>query len=357
MQARLEMLELKLAAALAEEAAMRSQIGRHRSRIQDLEAMLEIIPIGVVLAEAPSGRIVSGNAQAARLVRHPIVYSTDTTKYDEWESYHADGTRVTSDAYPLSRILRDGVDKAALDVRYRRGDDTYFWMRIIGHALRDPSGNLTGAAVALIDIDHEISMVETQKYLIKELNHRVKNAFSVSASLVSQSLRSIGIPTQTRNDILNRLHAFSRAHSSLLDMKNQPASLSIKNLVALVLAPVDPSRLRVSDEDVELAPKTYVALSMAIYELMTNAVKYGALSNAVGQIHLHWSVDQDVTGPTLLLDWTEQNGPPVVEPTSTGFGSTIAGRALEAETGGQVTILYDPTGVKWRATLPLTDEQ
>ena len=106
---------------------------------------------------------------------------------------------------------------------------------------------------------------------------------------------------------------------------------------------------------VELPSKTALALSMAFYELATNAVKHGSLSVPEGQVTLTWNqVGSDKA--SLVIDWKEQGGPPPVKAERKGFGSKIIDRVLVAETSGSVSIEYPETGFTWHLEVPLMQE-
>jgi two-component sensor histidine kinase len=90
---------------------------------------------------------------------------------------------------------------------------------------------------------------------------------------------------------------------------------------------------------------------MAVQELVTNAVKYGALSNETGLIEISWRASEDKR--MLELDWRESGGPPVVIPTRKGFGTRLIERGLAAELGGEARLEYEPDGVRCRISAPL----
>ena len=324
-----------------------------RRRIRLLEAMMETVPVGVVLADE-QGRIVHGNGRVEEMVRHPVLHSADADSYGEWVSYHADGTRVQSHEYPLARVIRDGVERATLDVHYQRGDGTRFWLRIIGQPVRDDDGDLIGATVALVDIDEERRLEEAQAILIAELNHRVKNAFSVVKSIVSQSLRKASVRAGLRETIDRRLDAYAEAHAKLIghDWKRT----TLQRTATEVLAGIGEGRIAIDGPDVDLPARQALALSMAFYELATNAVKYGALSVPEGRVELRWN-PTPADGRSLLdISWTETGGPAPVPPSERGFGSFVTGRALQFETSGTVETGFPATGFHWRLTMPLNQE-
>jgi PAS domain-containing protein len=119
-----------------------------------LRTIVETVPVGLVLAELPSGRIVGGNSYIETMLRHPVLYSPDIHSYDEWVSFHADGTRVDGHEYPMARMVA-GEEHPSIDVHYQRGDGTRAWTRIMGRPVRNEHGELVGGVVALVDIDGE----------------------------------------------------------------------------------------------------------------------------------------------------------------------------------------------------------
>lgn len=349
-----EQLKRDLAALIAirAEDALEATTANERSKF--LEAMLETMPVGVIIAHAPSGKIIMGNKRVEELVRHPVLESNDVDSYAEWISFHADGRRVESHEYPLSKVIRDGEDYAELDVHYQRGDGTMSWVRIIGRPVIGDDDKILGAAIAILDIDNERRLLAQQEVLIGELNHRVKNAFTVVKSIVSQSLRGSNAPLDARNTIDSRLDAYAKAHSQLIG--NRWDRASIENIANDTIGQIADGRIAMNGPAVEVPSRIAMALSMAFYELATNALKHGSLSSPDGHVALTWDFT-DFDQSSLKLDWVELDGPVPVEPTSKGFGSKIIDPILAAETYGKVTIEYPVTGFTWSLELPVSDKE
>ena len=101
-----------------------------------------------------------------------------------------------------------------------------------------------------------------------------------------------------------------------------------------------------------LSPKTAVSLSMALHELATNAVKYGALSGETGEVSVSWFKQ----GRRLHLTWRESGGPPVTPPTRKGFGSRLIEKGLATELGGSARVTYHPQGVECVLEAPIAEE-
>ena len=343
-------LQAKLASAEQARKHDAEYAGKAAERLQLLEAVLDVVPVGVVVADT-DGKIFMGNDQIEIMLKHPVFHSENAEEYGEWVSFHKDGRQVKSEEYPLSRIIRDGEEAAEVEVHYQRGDKSKFWVRIIGKPVTDANGKRIGAAVALIDIDQRIKLMEQQELLIGELNHRVKNAFSVVKAIVSQSLRKAEVSDIIRETVDERLQAYANAHAQLVGSEFDKASVGA--ICDNILSHISANNIETNGPDMQLPTRQGMALSMALYELATNAVKHGCLSNPDGKVKLVWNI----TGPEdsqqhIIFNWQERGGPQVVEPEREGFGSLIVKQALEAETGGQVSIQFMPEGLEWTLTMP-----
>jgi two-component system sensor kinase FixL len=158
------------------------------AREAQLRTMIETVPVGVVVAEFPSGRIVAGNSYVEQLLRHPVLYSEKVSDYDQWVSYHADGRQVRGEEYPIGRIMLAGEENPSIEVNYQRGDGTFAWIRIIGRPVRDASGEVCGGVVAMVDIDEER----------KARDHAAGQLESVRAQLIHASrLSAMGTMAST----------------------------------------------------------------------------------------------------------------------------------------------------------------
>lgn len=343
-------LQRQLDEAVSDRSANAAAAYAANRKLRFLEAMLDIVPVGVVLADA-DGKITLGNSNVEKMLGHPVLHSEDVEAYDEWHAFHPDGRALESHEYPLARILGNGEDEAEVDVQYERGDGSRFWMRILGQPVNDEDGKCIGAAVALIDIDEQKRLLEQQQILIGELNHRVKNAFTVVKSIVSQSLRKVSVSQGLRKTIDRRLDAYASAHAKLIGSSWEHAPVG--GIANDVVAPIADGRVKMEGPLVELPTRQALALSMTFYELSTNALKYGALSVSNGTVSLNWSVSDDEDGPRLKIDWIESGGPISVEPKETGFGSFIIDRALAMETSGRVDLNYSDKGFEWHLNMPL----
>ncbi len=191
---------------------------------------------------------------------------------------------------------------------------------------------------------------QRQELLVAELNHRVRNILALIRSLVSQS-RTSAADVDTFATILgNRVHALARAHDQITAKNWGPGSLA-----ALIATEAEAflgesaSRIHASGSSIQLQPLAFSTVALVIHELMTNAVKHGALSGTTGRITIAW--EHDAEG-SVTLDWNEADGPPVTEPTRRGFGSTVIQRSIPHELGGLATLNYSASGFHARFVVP-----
>jgi two-component sensor histidine kinase/CHASE1-domain containing sensor protein len=195
---------------------------------------------------------------------------------------------------------------------------------------------------------------EQRELLVAELNHRVKNTLATVQSIAAQSLREGKSLTETRTSFEARLLALSETHNLLTREHWRGASL--RELAEMELAPYlgTSPRATIEGEDLLLSPETALSLAMALHELITNAVKYGALSNAAGQVRIAWRRCDEAGEPWLSLHWTESGGPQVLPPSRRGFGSRLIESGLKRQLRGRVELSFPPEGARCRIDLPLT---
>ena len=337
---------------LAELARLRAEREGYSAQLNLFEAMMQTVPVGVVITDA-NGQILHGNSHMEEMVRHPILHSKDADDYGEWVSYHEDGRRVDSAEYPLAQVIRNGADHAELTVHYQRGDGSRFWMRIIGEPILGEDGALVGAAVACVDVNEEYELRESQRILIAELNHRVKNAFSVTNAIVGRSLRNANVDVELRDSIDSRLTAYAEAHAKLVGSDWRVAP--IREIAEQVLVPIAGDRIDFAGDLTALPTRMALSFSMAFYELASNAVKYGSLSNDTGKVVLRWQHEVIDGVESVVISWVETGGPEPTASTHRGFGSFITNQAMMAETGGKVTTELSEEGLKWHLTMPMPE--
>ncbi|MET0295362.1 MAG: HWE histidine kinase domain-containing protein [Phenylobacterium sp.] len=218
-------------------------------------------------------------------------------------------------------------------------------LRVIGVTL-DVTSRLRAEAALRAEISERQKAEAHQKLLINELNHRVKNTLASVQSIARQTLRR-----QAEGAALelfdSRLQALAWTHDVLTGAGWTGAWLD--ELVRKMVSPHegDGMRFECAGAPVRVSPQMALALSMGLHELATNAVKYGALSNARGRVKIDWSVSAKAgERPVLTLRWRESGGPPVKPPKRRGFGSRLIERGLSAELGESAQLTFAPAGLR-----------
>jgi two-component sensor histidine kinase len=189
-----------------------------------------------------------------------------------------------------------------------------------------------------------------QRLLLEELHHRMKNLLATVMAISSQSLRNADSIEHGREAIEHRLHALGRVQDLLLKVKWESATLS--SIVQTAVEPFDKgSRFSIKVPDIEISPSAILPLAMILNELCTNAVKYGALSNASGCVEI--SAIVDASKERFVFRWAEIGGPPVRIPARQNFGTLLIEQDFVGELRGEAHLSFEPTGVVCKLDIPL----
>ncbi|MBQ1203192.1 MAG: sensor histidine kinase, partial [Loktanella sp.] len=198
------------------------------------------------------------------------------------------------------------------------------------------------------DISDRKRSEEQLAFVMREVNHRSKNMLAVVQSILRQM--HADTTEQFVQDFSARLRALSACQDLLVNASND--SPDIHELLQTQLthfAILDGNRVQLSGPTLAITSESAQNLGMAIYELATNASKYGALSNEQGRIAIHWKVENDL----FHLDWRETGGPQVAKPSSRGFGTVVLEDMLAMALSASTTIAFDPAGLHWSLGCPL----
>jgi len=212
-------------------------------------------------------------------------------------------------------------------------------------------GIVSSMTVTMEDIRERKGREAQVLLLNRELAHRVKNTLAVIQSIASQTLRSTPAPEDFRIAFQGRLQALAAANDLLIQTNWQGSELS--DFVSRQLAPLmprTPRKLVKTGPVVRLPPDFLIPIGLALHELGTNAVKYGAWSTDTGQVQVTWSIERTGDERRLALTWTETGGPPVSPPVRRGFGTTIIERGIPNAT---IERTFATTGVVCKIDIPL----
>lgn len=235
-----------------------------------------------------------------------------------------------------------------VEARYRRSDGAYRLLHTDAQPRFNAAGEFLGMIGVNLDLTEARQAEEHQQLLINELNHRVKNTLAIVQALAMQSFGDGIDPATARKTFDARLNALSAAHNLLTAQNWESAGLfeTIRASVAAT-AGANAHRVRLEGPDTQLSPQTAVSLAMAIHELCTNAIKYGALSNEDGTVQVRWTTEADADeAKAITIIWTESGGPSVTPPAHRGFGTRLIQRGLSAELSSKAVLEFRPEGLR-----------
>jgi PAS domain S-box-containing protein len=213
--------------------------------------------------------------------------------------------------------------------------------------IRDAQGRITGVFVQGMDRTEAKRAAQRQRFLIDELNHRVKNTLATVQSLASQTLRSTRDVTVARQALEARIMALSKAHTMLSDRKWHDTEIG--HLVRQELRAFDGDQVRFGGPVLVVNAKATVALALVLHELATNAVKHGALSSDQGTLAVNW---REGEGDRLVIDWIERGGPRTRAPGRSGFGTRLLRTVVSGELGGTLALDHDEAGMRLQIAVP-----
>ena len=323
--------------------------GRTSSSEADVKSLLAAIvenSSDAIISKDLDGIVTSWNAgaeqvfgfSAAEMIGQPITRIIPDDRQDE-------------ETCIIARI-RGGERIEHFDTIRRRKDGTRIPISVTISPVRNSEGRIVGASKIARDISERQRLEEAQRVLSREVNHRSKNLLAVVQSIIRYT-----VTHSPQQDYIRRINERLRALSANQDLLIESSwrGADINALIRSQLSHVERipiERVEQIGEAVTLVPTAAQALGMALHELATNAVKFGALSEGGGQVVISWRLDKGETGSTLIISWQEAGGPAVSAPEYAGFGTTIIERITGQSLGGRVTTIYAPTGLTWELRAP-----
>lgn len=321
------------------EDALRDSEERFRVLVESwAQAVWETDPRGVATTDSPTWRQYTGQS----LEQWRDGGWTAAVHPDE----QADALRQWRDALATGSVLD-------VEVRIRAADGGYTWTNVRAAPTRGVDGAVRKWVGMNIDVSARRAVENQRRLLHDELNHRVKNTLAVVQSMARRTFNRETIAQASRAAFEGRLNALATAHDLLTYRHWERASLAdIAKATAATCGP-DGDRIFIAGPPVVLSPAQAVSMTMALHELCTNAIKYGALSNDEGTVDVEWRVSE---GPPQRFDlaWRERGGPPVEEPTARGFGSMMIEQALAYDLGADVGLEFRPEGLTCTIAGPLS---
>ena len=253
--------------------------------------------------------------------------------------------------------LANSVDSFAAEYRIIQPGGTVVWLSGRGQVFaRGSDGKCHRLVSVMADITERKKTEDHVNFLLREMSHRSKNLLAVIQAIARQTVRTSGSTDEFQKRFGERLQGLAASHDILVEQNWQGANL--RELVLRQLSPfIDRGspRLKLSGPNVGLDATVAQSIGLALHELATNAVKYGALSTAAGKVTVTWTFGQGAeAGSDLVLNWVENGGPVVTPPSRKGFGNEVISHLAPGSVAGTVVVDFAPTGLCWQLTIPMS---
>ncbi len=237
-------------------------------------------------------------------------------------------------------------------VRRRRKDGHRLDFSLSTAPIRDEQGEVVAISAIYRDVGPLMRAAEHIEFLLREVNHRSKNMLAVVQAVARQTARLAETPDLFIEGFMARLAAIASSHDLLVSRDWR--GVQIADLTHSQFSHLDEetqARIALSGDLLEINPRAAEAYGLALHELSTNAVKYGALSAPTGAIELCFHLDPEHNN--YVLTWRESGGPAVVAPPRAGFGSTVLTRMAPMAIQGESALHYAREGLTYRLSAPL----
>jgi PAS domain S-box-containing protein len=221
------------------------------------------------------------------------------------------------------------------------------WILARGRALSTGSADGPRVLGTFLDITERKSAESHQQLLMAELDHRVKNILANVAAIARLSSSNAASVASFASALDGRIHAMSSAHDLL--RQSSWTGVDLHELVQGALAPFrsrSTNDIIVDGDRIRLTSKFGQSMALVLHELVTNAVKHGALSNPGGKVNVSWSRITTAEGDKIAFSWQESGGPPCGKPSRNGFGLAVI-RSAATECGGTAEMAFAPEGFEF----------
>lgn len=228
----------------------------------------------------------------------------------------------------------------------RRHDGEWHWFLSRAKPIRNDAGEIIRWFGTNTDITEQRQQAEQIRLLLQEVNHRSKNMLTTIQALLRRSVQG---NEQFVASFSERIRSLAASQDILV--RRAWREVPLAELVAGQLKLVEGAAgsLQIDLPDLFIGPRAAETIGMALHELATNSLKYGALSVPGGVVRIAAQIE----GEDLHLSWSESGGPPVSPPTRKGFGTTLISDVPRRYFGGSADIDYAPGGVVWRLVAPV----
>jgi PAS domain S-box-containing protein len=268
------------------------------------------------------------------------------------EAVHPDDRQATMDAWPGA----EAGGEYYVEHRLRNGaTGEYRWHQTRAAPLREEGSEASDWLGTSTDVEEIRSLYRHQQTLLAELQHRVRNTLAVMRSITRRTAESSESVDEMASHLQGRLDAFARVQAVVT--RNPESGVDLAALIEdefLAHAAREGEHLRIEGPDISLKPRPAETLSLAIHELATNSVKYGALAAGGGHIAVEWKRELVEGGERLELIWEESGlSAPLEEPRRQGFGLELLQRTLPYDLRAETRVEFRSSGLRFAMLMPL----
>ncbi len=316
---------------------------RHRARAQQAQEHLAAIVASsndAIITIDTGGSVISWNRgaenlfgyKAAEMVGTDIRRIVPPDRLAETEDNFASAASGRSYRTETARLRKDG---SVVEVAIRAAP------------ILDGAGKTASISIVAVEITERKRAERQRELLLKELDHRLKNVFATVSALVGLSARSAGDVNGYATSLRQRIHALSEVHN-LVRGTGLESATSMREIARTIAVGSAPAQIEIDGPDVSLSATSAIAVGMIFNELLTNAIKYGALATAEGRVTLRWTTDGE-----LCVTWSEICPTPPEAARPKGFGWLMIEQNA-ASLNGKARFTLEPHGLVFTLICPLT---
>jgi PAS domain S-box-containing protein len=289
-----------------------------RAKDDQLKKVLEALPAAVYTTDKDGYITYFNPAAEAFAGRTPVLGA------EQWcvtfRLRDNKGAPLPHEQCPMAIALKEQRPVRGVQAFAERPDGSVVPFQPYPTPLFDDNGELTGAVNMLVDISDQKAREKQIEFVMRELSHRSKNLLTIVQSVAMQTVRHSESFDDFQDKFMSRLHAMARMHDLLV--ANEWQGAKIQDIVRKEISAFmeDHSRVVAGGSEVSLNPSAAQSLSLAIHELATNAIKYGALSQETGTVHVSWD---GANGSGIAFSWREEGNNPAAPTGRQGFGTHL----------------------------------
>jgi two-component sensor histidine kinase len=321
-----------------------------RSSAEILETLLELLPIPAAIATDSECRNVRSNSATAKLYGVAEIDNLSQVAAEFGKgaliTHYLDGRRLRPQELPMQVAAATGVAVRDVVIGFEVEGGQSGAISVSAAPLFDSEGAVIGAVGTFADITALQKAQDAQTILTRELQHRGNNLLGIVQAIAHRSFAGVASVEEAKSKLDLRLQAMSRANDLLVKATDE-GRVDLREAITVALEPFD-ARFETDGANVWLNSTHIQNLSLALHELGTNAIKYGALSNDEGSVIIAWRVEGDGDEPAVVLTWRERGGPPIGRPSREGMGTRMLRSLFNS-----VVIDFAPEGLRCELRVPL----